>query len=109
VKPDAITALDVSGGRHGNSGKGALIGAGVGAAFGLFAVAAMSSDEFLSPTAGEAAAAIVVSTAGGAVLGLAIGAAIRSEEWTAIPSPWSAAAQAPNRSVNISFVFPIGR
>lgn len=108
VRPAGITAIEVSEGSHGNADRGALIGAGVGVAFGLFAAAMAAGDEFLSPTAEEVVAAIMVSTAAGAMLGLAIGAAIRTEDWTAIPSPWIAAAHEQDRVVRVSLVVPIG-
>jgi hypothetical protein len=108
VRPDAITALEVSEGVHGNANKGALIGAGVGVGLGLLAAAMASSDEFLSPTMGEMAAAVFITGGAGTLLGMVIGAGIRTEDWTAVPSPWSAATQAGDIDVKVSLAFTIG-
>jgi len=69
-----ITAVEL---RGNYAGRGALIGGGIGAALGVAAAIALSSDEFFSPlSAADVAAVTIVPTLGGALLGGLIGVAV---------------------------------
>jgi hypothetical protein len=75
-----VREIQVKVGSH--TGKGAKIGAGVGAALALIGVIALSGDPYLSPTTGEAATGVVVWTGIGAGVGALIGAA--SPRWKTV-------------------------
>ena len=64
-----------------NAGKGAMIGAGIGAALALIAIAASSSEDnsYYSPSTGEYASGVVVLTLVGSGIGALIGSA--STRW----------------------------
>ena len=65
-----------------NAGKGARIGAAVGAGLALLAVIAASSDEWTRPTAGQSVAAIGIWTLFGAAVGSLIGNG--SQRWETV-------------------------
>ncbi|NNF28510.1 MAG: hypothetical protein HKN73_14895 [Gemmatimonadetes bacterium] len=85
VPPEAITRLEVFEGRRGHAGRGLLIGAGTGLALGLIGI---SGDGTCSGSGnyGELCALVVTGTTlGGGVLGLLIGAVVRTDRWNSIP------------------------
>jgi len=72
-----VTSIEVSEGRHGHAGSGALVGLLVGGALGAVAGASCSG-EFLCFGAGGSA---VLVGAGGAAFGALVGVFTRSERW----------------------------
>jgi hypothetical protein len=105
LKSDEIGSLEVSRGKHGHAGMGALIGAGAGLALGVAFVAAIESDPWFDLEAGEAAGAIIVTTMGGTLLGTAIGAAIRTESWDEV----GLSERRAGMRVDLAVTVPIGR
>jgi hypothetical protein len=87
----AIEKLEISTGQHGNAGKGALIGLGVGAIGGGIIGAADASNcnnsqSFcLFSSGGEMAASAIAFGAIGNVLGAVVGAISRSDRWESAP------------------------
>lgn len=83
-----ISRLEVSRGTKSNVGKGALIGAGVGAGMGVSTVILFCTGE--SPLAEDCGAGEVVGTVAfligiGTGVGALIGAAARTEKWVEVP------------------------
>jgi hypothetical protein len=64
-----------------HAGKGALIGAGIGAMAGFLAIATSDAD------AGDILGVTAFTAGGGAFWGVLIGLLIRTEEWEAVPMP----------------------
>lgn len=65
--------------RGSNAGKGATIGGGIGLALGIAAVIAASSDDWTTPTGGQAIVGMLLFTATGAGIGALAGSA--STHW----------------------------
>lgn len=80
VQRQAITALDVSTGRRRLIGKGALIGAGIGAV--MYAYGMRSIDD---ADANEKSAVLAAALGTGAFYGAAVGAFIKTDRWVAVP------------------------
>lgn len=106
VNMSALQSLQVSGGSRGHSGAGALIGGAAGLAFGIAAVIAAQDDTWFEPTAGEAAAAMLVTTGVGALAGTLIGAMIRTEQWTEV-GPSSGASLHTGTAIQVGLAFPL--
>ncbi|HET7423821.1 MAG TPA: hypothetical protein VFJ92_09675, partial [Gemmatimonadales bacterium] len=68
--------------RGSNAGKGAFIGGGIGLGLAIVAVLAASSDEWTTPSGGQAVAAMLLNTAAGAGIGALIGSA--SKHWQTV-------------------------
>jgi hypothetical protein len=106
VPREAITSLEVSTGRHGQAGRGALVGAGVGAAL-LGLVAFASADD------GEGAYAamygVVFGGLGGAGWGAIAGAGTKTHDWRTVPLHRLHARLGPTRGrglgLNVSMTF----
>lgn len=85
VPAEAITRLEVFEGRRAHAASGFLIGAGTGLAVGLIGI---SGDGTCSGSGnyGELCAIFVTGTTlAGGVLGLLIGAVVRTDRWNSIP------------------------
>lgn len=85
VPAEAITRLEVFDGRRAHAGRGFLIGAGTGLAVGLIGI---SGDGTCSGSGnyGELCAIVVTGTTlAGGVLGMLIGAVVRTDRWNSIP------------------------
>jgi hypothetical protein len=81
---DAVTRIEVSEGRRGNAGKGALIGAGAALAVGLVVFSKAEGGGHCSGSeegTGFCLAYLGTGVALGAVGGLIVGLAIRTERW----------------------------
>jgi len=92
----AIDRLEVSRGQHSKTGRGAVLGAAIGAGAGLVFGALASAEECsglgcpeIGP--GEIVAVMALFGATGAGLGALIGAASHSERWEQVPRPWVSA------------------
>ena len=86
-----VRRLDVSRGRRGQVGRGALLGTGIGAAAGLIvALTAISpsGDHFIDPAAVRAIVT-VLGAVGGAAAGAVVGASLRDERWAEVRRPWA--------------------
>ena len=105
VPASALHSLEVSGGKRGHAGTGALIGGIAGLALGIAAVVDAQGDPWFEPTGGEAAAAILVTTGVGALSGTLVGAMIRTEQWTEVgpSSGLSAIRSGPTLQVGVAF------
>lgn len=68
--------------RGSNAGKGAFIGGGIGLALGIAAVIVASTDDWTTPSAGQAVAGMLVNTAAGAGVGALVGSA--STRWRTV-------------------------
>jgi hypothetical protein len=75
-----VRELQVAGGS--NAGKGAFIGGAIGLGLGIVAVIALSGDEWITPSGGQAIAGMFLNTAAGAGLGALIGSA--STHWRTV-------------------------
>lgn len=75
-----VRELQVS--RGSNAGKGAFIGGGIGLGLAIVAVIAASSDEWTTPSGGQAIGAMLLNTAAGAGIGALIGGA--STRWKTV-------------------------
>jgi len=69
-----VTRIQVPAGSH--AGGGAQIGGALGLGLGIFGVIQASGDTWISPTAGEAVGAMMITTALGASVGALIGTAV---------------------------------
>jgi hypothetical protein len=78
-----LAEIQVAHGSH--AGSGAKIGGGLGAALALLAVALTSGQDYVSPTTGQAVAAVVGWTGIGAGIGALIGSA--SPRWQTVYLP----------------------
>ncbi len=81
IPPQMVAAIEVYDGMRNRAGKGARIGGGIGLGLGLLVVVSAASDEWTAPTAGEAIAAVALSTAVYAGVGAMIGAAVKQPRW----------------------------
>ncbi len=83
IPPEALARIEVSQGRRGNGRRGLMIGAGVGFFAGFLGLGdrGACADDYSS----FCAAIVTGSTLSGGLLGLVIGAALRTEHWAAIP------------------------
>jgi hypothetical protein len=86
------TRLEVSGGRKSQAGRGAMLGAGIGAMPGLFATFGDYNTYDPNPVAVAA-----IGAAAGAAVGAAVGWALKSEEWVPAEMPAVTAGVAPVR------------
>lgn len=86
-----VTRLEVSGGRKSQAGRGALIGAGVGAMPGLL----LTFGDYSSDTRPSPGVVAAVGAASGVVVGAAIGWALKSEDWQSTELPAVAAGVTP--------------
>jgi hypothetical protein len=82
-----VTQLERSLGRHGSSGKGALVGALVGLGAGIVAGVAVSGDEgfFSGGSTSDAVAAAAIVTLTGTLLGTLVGEFVRVDDWELVP------------------------
>lgn len=107
VPASALHSLEVSGGKRGHAGTGALIGSIAGLALGIAAVVQAEGDPWFDPTAGEAAAAILVTTGVGALSGTLVGAMIRTEQWTEVGPSSGASAIRSGPALQVGVAFPL--
>ncbi len=92
------TTLEVSGGRRSKAGRGALLGAAVGAMPGLWLTFGDYDTDDYSPGAVAA-----IGAAAGAAVGAAVGWALKSEQWLPAELPSVTAGIAPlRRGVGLS-------
>jgi len=82
-----MAKLEVSRGMKGNAGTGALIGAGVGLVGGIVGAVLSGYDDETDELGMARMSILVVSMFGGAALGAATGALIRTEKWQELPIP----------------------
>ncbi len=82
---DDVWRFQVSRGRHSNSGKGAMIGLGIGGALGLALGISLTGDDFFDVGAGDVALISLQMGAMGAGIGALIGMASKSERWETVP------------------------
>ena len=80
IPRSSVVKLEVSGGRKSKTGRGAMIGLGVGAMPGLLLTFGDYNSDTHSSGPNPAAVA-VIGAAGGALVGAAIGWALKTEEW----------------------------
>lgn len=86
VPRQAITQLEVSMGKHRRVLKGAIIGAGIGAAMMVLGASTLGQlDGSSSDSTGEVAYGLAVGLGGGAIWGAAIGAMVKRDRWSRIP------------------------
>jgi hypothetical protein len=81
------TTIEVSGGRRSKAGRGAVVGAAVGAMPGLL----MTFGDYNTDPDHSPGAVAAVGAAAGAVVGAAVGWAIKSEQWCPAHVPVTAA------------------
>lgn len=81
VPLEKIDKLKISRGKASNASTGALVGGGLVGITGLALGIAMASDDFFDTTGADVAAATFVGFGIGAVIGGAIGSAIKTEKW----------------------------
>lgn len=84
IPTDAVTRIEVSDGRKGHGGKGALIGAGAALVLGLVVFSKAEGGGHCSGSeegTGFCLAYLGAGVAAGAVGGLVVGLAIRTERW----------------------------
>jgi hypothetical protein len=86
------TRLEVSGGRKSQAGRGAMLGAAIGAMPGLFATFGDYNTYDPNP-----AAVAAIGAAAGAAVGAGIGWALKSEQWVPAEVPAVTAGVAPRR------------
>jgi len=86
IPPQGVTGLELYDGARSASGKGALIGGGIGLGLGLLVVVASSGDSYTSIPAGEAFALVAMNGAFFAGIGALIGSAAKMPKWRAINS-----------------------
>jgi hypothetical protein len=96
VSTASVVRLEQSHGRRTRSGHGAAVGALVGGGAGLLLglIASGENDSWFEIGPGEIAAASVFLAAGGALIGVLIGAASHTERWEPVPVPGSAKLEA---------------
>jgi hypothetical protein len=84
VSLGSTTTIEVSGGRRSKAGRGAVLGAAVGAMPGLL----MTFGDYNSDPEHSPGAVAAVGAAAGAAVGAAVGWALKSEQWlpAAVPS-----------------------
>ena len=87
------TTIEVSGGRRSKAGRGAVLGAAVGAMPGLL----MTFGDYNTDPEYSPGAVAAVGAAAGAVVGAAIGWALKSEKWLPAEAPSVTAGIAPRR------------
>jgi hypothetical protein len=83
----SVARLERSIGRHSGTGRGAVIGGLIGAAFGLFIGIAASTDNsgYLQVGVGDVAAATGIVGAAGAGIGAIIGSLSKRDRWETVP------------------------
>jgi hypothetical protein len=83
----SVARLERSTGRHSGTGRGAVIGGLIGAAFGLFVGIAASTDNsgFLQVGVDDVAAATGIVGAAGAGIGAIIGSLSKRDRWETVP------------------------
>ncbi len=106
VPREAITSLEVNTGRRGHAGRGALVGAGIGAALlGLAGLASADDGE----GAYQAMYGVVFGGLGGAGWGAIAGAGTKTHDWRTVPLPRLHARLGPTRGrgvgLNVSLTF----
>jgi hypothetical protein len=89
-----LDRLELSRGVHGHALKGLGLGFLVGAVVGGVVGAAVEPDELLGRGV-NVAAGIILGGAGGSLIGLGVGASVRTERWEAIPGDGAGAANGP--------------
>lgn len=102
VPLEKIEKLKVSQGNGGNEEKGALIGGSLVGAAGLALGIAMASDDFFDTSGGDVMAATFLGFGVGAVIGGAIGTAIRTEKWDEIDKMDFSLAISPDNNVTFA-------
>lgn len=81
-----IERLEVSLGRSGSPGRGALIGGGIGTVFGLLGGLSAASDGFFEIGTGGVVAITALGAAMGAGAGALVGLMVTDEEWVSVGS-----------------------
>ena len=107
VPMNALQSIEVSGGKRGHAGTGALIGGIAGLALGIAAVVDAQGDPWFEPTGGEAAAAILVTTGVGALTGTLVGAMIRTEQWTEVGPSDGLSVIRTGPTLQVGLAFPL--
>jgi hypothetical protein len=87
------TTIEVSGGRRSKAGRGAVLGAALGAMPGLL----MTFGDYNTDPEYSPGAVAAVGAAAGAIVGAAIGWALKSEQWVPAEAPLVTAGIAPLR------------
>jgi hypothetical protein len=105
----AVAKLQVSEGRQGQAGKGALVGGIIGAGIGLAVGLAAANDDFLEASTGEVVGATALVGLGGAIFGALVGSLDKTEQWKNVPRPWLAIrATGESRGVALGFAWSQG-
>jgi len=105
VPLEEIEKLEISRGKARNAGTGALVGGIVVGAAGLGLGIAMASDDFFDTSGSDVVAVTFLGIAAGALVGGAIGAAIKTEKWDEVKKLEFGVIVAPDNNMGIALTW----